>query len=214
MGVDAFDIVAIILGVLFTIRKLDAQRRLAKEFPHVLPEDFARWQQSEVSVYGAAMIACFGKVFADWTFVYFFAEGLPDRMVRAVGATIDLSWFAVMLITFYRTMRLAKTRRQLGIVLGGFVVEGKTELSTEIKSGLRDLEDGDLERAAYKFKQVSLDDDESMKGIALYYLGECQWRMGELQTARETFRESIQADPALLQPKEALKRLEAELAGR
>lgn len=210
MGVDAFDIVAIILGVLFTIRKLDAQRRSHKEFPHVSAENFESWQGRETSVYQAAVMACFGKVFADWIFVYFFADGLPMRTVRAVGATIDISWFVVMLVTFYRTRMLAKMRAQYRIVLGGFVVESGSDLSTELKSALRDLEEGDVRRAAYKLKQVALDSDESMKGIALYWLGECRLREGKIDEARDLFQESAEMDPSLTQPKEALTRLDRE----
>lgn len=154
------------------------------------------------------MIACFGKVLADWGFVYFFAGGLPIQTVRAVGATIDISWFLVMLVTFYRTRGLSKLRAQRRIVLGGFVVESGTELSTELKSALRDLEDGDLERASYKLKQVALDNDDSMKGIALYWQGECRVRQGKPDEARDFFQEAIEVDPSLTQPRDALLRLE------
>lgn len=208
MAVDAFDIVAIILGVLFTIRKLDAQRRLHKEFSHVPRAEFERWQALETSVYGAAMIGCFAKVLTDWIFVYFFAGGLPMRTVRAVGATIDITWFVLMLVTLYRTRGLAKLRAQHRIVLGGFIVESGTELSTELKGALRDLEDGDFERAAYKLKQVTLDSDESMKAIALYWLGECRLREGKPDEARDYFVEALEVDPSLTQPRDALGRLD------
>lgn len=196
------------MGVLFTIRKLDAQRRLHKEFSHVSRQDFERWQALETSVYGSAMIGCFAKVLADWSFVYFFAGGLPMQTVRAVGATIDVSWFVLMLVTLYRTRVLAKLRAELRIVLGGFIVESGTELSTELKGALRDLEDGDYERAAYKLKQVTLDSDESMKGIALYWLGECRLREGKPDEARDYFVESLEVDPSLTQPRAALERLD------
>lgn len=207
MGVDALDIVAIILGVLLTIRKLDAQRRTQKEFPHVRAEDFARWQRLEVSVYGTAVFACFAKVFVDWGFVYFLADGLPVRTVRAIGATIDISWILVLIATFFRTTRLAKLRRELRIVLGGFMVESGGELSTELKAALRSLDDGDLDRAAYQLKQITLDGDDSMKGIALYWLGECHLRQGDRDAARAAFEESLDVDPSLQQPRDALARL-------
>jgi hypothetical protein len=208
MGVDALDIVAIILGVLFTIRKLDAQRRTRKEVPHVNPEDFSRWQRLEVSVYSAAIFACFAKVFVDWGFVYFLADGLSVGTVRAIGATIDLSWVLVVIVTFFRTMRLSKMRQELRIVLGGFMVSSGSELSTELKAALRSLEDGDLDRAVYELQQITLDGDESMKGIALYWLGECHLRRGDEQAARAAFQESLEVDPSLQQPRDALSRLD------
>lgn len=207
MGVDAFDIVAIILGVLFTVRKLDAKRRTHKEFPHVRPEDFEAWQVKEVSVYSAAVFACFGKVFADWGFVYFFAPGMTDALVRRVGATIDLSWLAVMLITFVRTYHLTKQKSRLRIVLGGFLVESSSELSTELKAALRSMEDNDLGRAVYELRQIALDADTSHRAIAFYYLGECYLRQDKQEEARQAFLQSAETDPTLALPKDALARL-------
>ena len=39
--------------------------------------------------------------------------------MRAVGATIDLSWLGALVITVFRTSRVRALRRRLGIVLGG-----------------------------------------------------------------------------------------------
>jgi TolA-binding protein len=124
-----------------------------------------------------------------------------------VGATIDLSWMAVMLITFVRTMRLANLRRQLRIVLGGFIIESSTELSTELKAALRHMQDNDLQRAIYELKQVALDQDDSLRGLALYYLGECYLRQDDVTKARGAFAESVDADPSLKQAQDALARL-------
>lgn len=170
-------------------------------------EDFTRWQRLEVSVFSTALFACFAKVFADWGFLYFLADGVPLRTARAVSATIDLSWIAVMIVTFVRTRTLARLRTELKIVLGGFIVEQESQLSNELKAALRDLEDGDIDRAKYKLEQITLDDDESMKGIALYWWGECHLRNGEREAAQELFERSITVDPGLQQPRDALERL-------
>jgi len=119
MGVDVFDIVAVILGVWFTLRKLDAQSRQPEAFPHVARADFLDWQEREVSVYRTVTWACFGKFALDLAFTYLVAPGQDPRLVRAVGATIDLSWLAVLVITFFRTSGVRALRRKLGIVLGG-----------------------------------------------------------------------------------------------
>lgn len=208
MRVDVLDIVAIILGVLFTIRKLDAQKRTNREFPRVTRDDFLKWQEQEVATYGTAVMACFGKVFADWGFVYFLAADLPFRTTQLIGAVIDLSWFAVMIVTFLRSRSLLKLRTRLGIVLGGFVIESKDELSTELSEALRVFQAGEVDQAAYQFKQVSLDADGSYRALALYYLGECYLRQGKEDEARDAFVESLEIDPSLKQPQDALARLE------
>jgi len=119
MGVDVFDILATILGVWFTLRKLDAQGRQPEAFSHVPRSDFLDWQEREVSVYRAAVWACFGKVAVDLAFTYLVAPHQDPRLVRVVGATIDLSWLGALVITFFRTARVRALRRRLGIVLGG-----------------------------------------------------------------------------------------------
>lgn len=122
MGVDVLDILATILGVWFTLRKLDAQSRQPEAFPHVAPADFLDWREREVSVYRAAVWACFGKVIVDFVFTFLIAPGQDPRLVRVVGATIDLSWLAVVIISLVRAQATRKLRRRLGIVLGGGTV--------------------------------------------------------------------------------------------
>lgn len=122
MGVDVLDIVATILGVWFTLRKLDAQGRQPEAFSHVARADFLDWQEREVSVYRAAVWACFGKVAVDLAFTYLVAPGQDARLVRAVGATIDLSWLLAVVVSLFRARAVHAHRRRLGILLGGVPV--------------------------------------------------------------------------------------------
>jgi hypothetical protein len=48
---DFFDILAILLGIMFTIAKLDAQGRKAPDFPHVAEPAFERWRTWTTSIY-------------------------------------------------------------------------------------------------------------------------------------------------------------------
>lgn len=122
MGVDVFDIVALIFGILLTIRKLDAQSRRPEEFPHVPPAAFGDWQRREVAIYRLGVWACFLKVGLDPAFTFFVAPHVPFNVARIVSATIDLGWLAVLITTFVRARRMAKHRRSLGILLGGMIV--------------------------------------------------------------------------------------------
>lgn len=118
---DVTDIIAVIFGVWFTIRKLDAQKRRTEEFPHVPPDAFRAWQDREVAVYQVAIWACFAKVLVNVLFMLFVMSHLPVPAMRLAGASIFFAWLAVMVWTFVRTSRLRRLRRDLGIVLGGFV---------------------------------------------------------------------------------------------
>lgn len=118
---DVTDIIAVIFGVWFTIRKLDAQKRQPQEFPHVAPDAFRAWQEREVAVYQMAVLACFAKVLLNVLFLLFVMPHLPVPAMRLVGASIFFAWVAVMIWTFVRTSRLRRVRQDLGIVLGGFM---------------------------------------------------------------------------------------------
>lgn len=114
----ALDILAVIFGIFFTIRKLDAQSRKNSDFPHVAPSAFAVWQARETRVYGLGALACVLKLTIGLGFQYGVAPGLSASWIRGVGATIDLSWLVFVCWTFFRTHKLRKERAALGIVLG------------------------------------------------------------------------------------------------
>lgn len=119
------------LGIFYTIRKLDAQSRSPEQFPHVEPAAFLEWRAREAHVYSTAVLACFLKIFLDLGFTYFFAEEFPPNQVRLIGATIDLSWLAVVFVTFFRANAVRKLRQRLGIVLGGFIVSNSEDKGDE-----------------------------------------------------------------------------------
>src|SRR5690606_5139313 len=72
MGVeilDALDVLAVIFGVLFTVRKLDVSRREAQDFPGVDPRAFESWRRRESAVYTLGSLACVLKVVLDAGFL-------------------------------------------------------------------------------------------------------------------------------------------------
>ncbi len=112
-----FDILAVIFGILLTIRKLDVSRRQASEFPGVDPAGFEGWRAQASRIYALGCWACFLKIALDLIFTNWVAARLPWGAVRAVGASIDLSWALVMIVTLIRSSRARRRRNELGIVL-------------------------------------------------------------------------------------------------
>lgn len=207
MGFDVFDIVAIILGVLFTIRKLDAQRREPEEFSHVDRALFLSWRAKETRLYAVGMIACFAKVLAKLVIVTFVSDRVSYSALRAMGATVDLSWVVLVIFTLVGGYRLALLRTRLRIVLGGFIVAESSEISAELKEAIATMKSGDVARAEYLLQQVALDADESLKAIATYYLGECYLLQGKVEEAKDAFQEAVELDPSLSEPQRALAKL-------
>jgi hypothetical protein len=116
------DVVAILLGISFTVAKLDAQGRKASGFPNVAPADFERWRNWTVSIYRLGSTLCFARVLFHqaWS-LYQARHPVPGPVaplaMRYTGAAMDLVWLGVVAATFIRASRARALRRELGIVL-------------------------------------------------------------------------------------------------
>ncbi len=114
---DLFDILAVIFGILLTVRKLDVSKREASEFPAVEAARFDAWRARTVSTYAWGSRACFLKVVLDFGFTMLVATHLPATLVRVIAATIDLSWVAMMIVTWIRARRANAEQKSLGLDL-------------------------------------------------------------------------------------------------
>jgi hypothetical protein len=119
---DFLDIVAILLGIMFTIAKLDAQGRKVENFPHVPPAEFERWRSWTTSIYRLGMTVCFARVVFHQAWAIYLgrqpvsAPAAPKSLVIPALA-MDLLFLGVLAATFMRSSRARKLRRELGIVL-------------------------------------------------------------------------------------------------
>lgn len=119
---DFQDICALLLGISFTIAKLDAQGRNASNFPHVAPAEFERWREWTVSVYRLGSTVCFLRVLFHQGWAYYMSRQVLNSPaapvgMRAAGLAMDLVWLGGVAATFIRSSRTRKLRRELGIVL-------------------------------------------------------------------------------------------------
>ncbi len=119
---DFLDIVAILLGISFTVAKLDAQSRKASNFPHVAGADFERWQDWTVSIYRWGSSVCFLRVLFHQGWSLYLsrhpinAPAAPRALVYPALA-MDALFLGVLAATFIRSSRARALRRELGIVL-------------------------------------------------------------------------------------------------
>jgi hypothetical protein len=117
--VDQYDIIAVILGVMFTLRKLDTQSRDASQQPpSVVPEDFTRWQRQTVAAYTPGMYASFFRVIFHFGYIRYAAHHpLSPQAFGRVALLVDLIWLVSVVTTFIRANAARELRRKLGIVL-------------------------------------------------------------------------------------------------
>ena len=115
---DQYDIIAVILGVIFTLRKLDTQSRKPEQFPNVTSEDFLRWQQKTVKAYTPGAYASFFRVIFHLGFMRYVAvHPLTPRAFARVALLVDLVWLIATVSTLFRAHRARGLRDKLGIRL-------------------------------------------------------------------------------------------------
>jgi hypothetical protein len=110
------DLIALVLGILFTLRQMDVAQRQAPQFPHVRAADFTRWWQLARGSYRLGATACFAKILLDIAAAYWMRHALPPAAARwTVGLTLDLGWVVLVGVAWFRSRRAHALARDLGI---------------------------------------------------------------------------------------------------
>jgi hypothetical protein len=110
------DILALIFGILFTLRKLDIAKREVASYGHLTREDFERWKGYEKSAYSLGSTACFFKIAVD--FGLRFSIGKFDPYLwRGIAAVAFIGWIAALVASGIISWRARKMRVRLGIAL-------------------------------------------------------------------------------------------------
>lgn len=73
-------------------------------------------------MYGRAAFACVLKLVLGILAEYWIAPTWPGSTSRFIGFAIDFAWLVVLLWTLVLSRKLARERRNLGIVLNALVV--------------------------------------------------------------------------------------------
>jgi len=143
---DFLDICAILLGISFTIAKLDAQGRNASNFPHVPPADFERWRTWTVSIYRLGSNLCFLRFLFHQGWSFYLARHpvqgpAAPVSLRLAAMAMDVVWLGVVATTFIRGGRARALRRELGIVLAPLTPAQAAALAPESENGSQSEDD-------------------------------------------------------------------------
>jgi hypothetical protein len=136
---DFQDICSILLGISFTIAKLDAQSREASKFPHVPAAAFERWRDWTVSIYRLGSSVCFLRILFHQGWSFYMARhpainGAAPPALRYPAMAMDLVWIVVLVATFRRGSKARALRRELGIVLTPLTPAQTAALAPEVES--------------------------------------------------------------------------------
>jgi len=114
-----FVVVASILLVFYTVRKLSAQRQTAADYPQVAPEDFERWKKKELLSARLGSWACFLYVFiglaSEPLYDYMLREGISVTVIRAIGPVTFALWGLCVGGAFMLGVSSGTLRKELGM---------------------------------------------------------------------------------------------------
>lgn len=116
MALDFFGLLALILGILYTVRKLDVRQREPSEFPNVPAFDFERWKSKQLAAYNLGSGACFLKVAVDLG-LYIAQRAIGWTAVRILGASIFFVWVFGLVGALLLSRAARKLSDELGITL-------------------------------------------------------------------------------------------------
>jgi len=116
---DPFDLIALVLGILFSLRQMDIAQRQKERYPAVSEPDFRRWYDRARGAYRLGATACFGKIFFDIAFAFFLRRGLrpPFALQLTLGVGVTVACAALVGLAVWRSRRAHELARELGIEL-------------------------------------------------------------------------------------------------
>ncbi len=116
---DPFDLIALVLGILFSLRQMDISLRQKAQYPEVSEEDFKRWHALARGAYRLGGTACFGKILFDVAFSFLLRRGLrpPFAVQFGIGVAVTLACAVLIAVAVWRSRRAHALARELGIEL-------------------------------------------------------------------------------------------------
>ena len=110
------DLIALVLGILFSLRRMDTAQRDHQRYPHVAVADFDAWKRSALGAYGLGASACFGKVLLDIVLAYVMGKYPMTTVLRwGLGLSSDLGWVVLVVLAWWRIRAAHARARELGI---------------------------------------------------------------------------------------------------
>ena len=110
------DVVTLLVGIIFTLRKLELRPCEAAELSGVEPTGFDAWKKKQLFVYTLVSTASFGKLLVDYAFQWLARrQSLDFGAVRVVGASLFFGWVAAMVAGAVLGRSARHLARSLGI---------------------------------------------------------------------------------------------------
>lgn len=110
------DLIALVLGILFSMRQMDTAQREHARYPQVAAADFEAWKRGALRAYRLGSAACFGKVLLDIVLAYLMGKLPMSTPLRwGLGLSSDIGWVVLVVLAWWRIRAAHARGRELGI---------------------------------------------------------------------------------------------------
>jgi hypothetical protein len=117
--VDLTDILALVVVVLASLRRLDVKVAQHVDHPRVPGPAFDAWRQAALGAYSLAIHASLLKVILNNLWFYVGRRFVPHPLLAAGGATLFIAWVVALTIAWRRATTARLRQAELGIVMRG-----------------------------------------------------------------------------------------------
>ena len=117
--VDITDILALVVLVLASMRRLNVKIAEAADYPHVSERAFLQWKERALAAYGLVVQASFLKVVLNTIWYYGARTLVPPPALAIGGALLFVGWVIALTMAWRRATAARIRQAELGIVLRG-----------------------------------------------------------------------------------------------
>ena len=115
---NIFYVIAVLIGVWQTLRKLDVRQREPEQFPNVDRAAFEAWKSRLLFAYNLGSFACFFYIPLDLALPRVAGNlGASGDLIRVLGFSLFVAWISAMVASSVVSSRARRLQQKLGIVL-------------------------------------------------------------------------------------------------
>lgn len=116
---DITDVVAVVLLVVASVRRLDVKMTDGADFPNVAPESFEQWKRLAESAYRLVVRAGILKVIANNLWMFLAGPRIPFAALVTGHWFFFIAWLVALVVAWRRATEARWLQSRLGIVLRG-----------------------------------------------------------------------------------------------
>lgn len=115
--IDPTDIIALVVLVIASLRRLDVKVTERAAFPAVGDDAFRTWRERAEGAYALVVRASMLKIFLNNLWFFGMRRAIAPQLLAVGGALIFIGWVVAVTVAWRRSSSARRRQAELGIVL-------------------------------------------------------------------------------------------------